>query len=151
LKSYFSPVCLLPEVAYIFIFWRISNILHIYIFTTLIQSKIKSEFQPMYEGKSISKLQIDMELKQTTVLIWKILSFLNIISLYTEALVPSFHMPLKTSSIQFFGLLSEPGGDFIDKTVAAIDENSTKNSHRQQPQRRRAAIRRLNTITGNNS
>jgi hypothetical protein len=38
--------------------------------------------------------------------------FLNIISLYTEALVPSFHKPLKTSSIKFFGLLSEPGSDF---------------------------------------
>jgi hypothetical protein len=36
----------------------------------------------------------------------------NIISLYTEALVPSFHKALKTSSIKFFGLLSEPGGDF---------------------------------------
>jgi hypothetical protein len=38
--------------------------------------------------------------------------FLNIISLYIEALVPSFHKPLKTSSIEFFGLLSEPGGDW---------------------------------------
>jgi hypothetical protein len=41
-----------------------------------------------------------------------ILSFLNIISLYIEALVPSFHKPLKTSTIKYFGLLSEPGGDF---------------------------------------
>jgi hypothetical protein len=40
------------------------------------------------------------------------LLFLNIISLYIEALVPSFHKPLKTISIKFFGLLSEPGGDF---------------------------------------
>jgi hypothetical protein len=40
------------------------------------------------------------------------LLFLNIISLYTEALVPSFHKPLKTSGIKFFGLLSESGGDF---------------------------------------
>jgi hypothetical protein len=40
------------------------------------------------------------------------LLFLNIISLYIEALVPSFHKPLKISSIKFFGLLSEPGGDF---------------------------------------
>jgi hypothetical protein len=40
------------------------------------------------------------------------LLFLNIISLYIEALVPLFHKPLKTSSIKFFGLLSEPGGDF---------------------------------------
>jgi hypothetical protein len=32
--------------------------------------------------------------------------------MYIEALVPSFHKPLKTSSIKFFGLLSEPGGDF---------------------------------------
>jgi hypothetical protein len=38
--------------------------------------------------------------------------FLNIISLYIEAIVPSFHKPLKTSSIKFFGLLLEPGGDF---------------------------------------
>jgi hypothetical protein len=40
------------------------------------------------------------------------LLFLNIISLYIEALVPSFHKPLKTDSIKFFGLLSEPDGDF---------------------------------------
>jgi hypothetical protein len=65
-----------------------------------------------YEGKSISKLQMDIELKQIRVLIWKILSFLSILSLYIEALVPSFHKPLKTSSITLFGLLSEPGGDF---------------------------------------
>jgi hypothetical protein len=36
----------------------------------------------------------------------------TVISLYIEALVPSFHKPLKTSSIKFFGLLSEPGRDF---------------------------------------
>jgi hypothetical protein len=48
---------------------------------------------------------MDIELKQ-------ILLFLNMISLYIEALVPWFHKPLKTSSIQFFGMLSEPGGDF---------------------------------------
>jgi hypothetical protein len=39
------------------------------------------------------------------------LLFLKIISLYIEALVPSFHKPLKPNSIKFFGLLSEPGGD----------------------------------------
>jgi hypothetical protein len=55
---------------------------------------------------------MDIKLKQTRVLISKILSFLNIISLYIEALVPSFHKPLKTSSIKFFGLLSESGGGF---------------------------------------
>jgi hypothetical protein len=33
--------------------------------------------------------------------------FFNIISLYIEALVPSFHKPLKMSSIKFFGLLSD--------------------------------------------
>jgi hypothetical protein len=55
---------------------------------------------------------MDTELKQTRVLISKILLFLTIISLYIEALVPSFHKPLKTSSIKFLGLLSEPGGDF---------------------------------------
>jgi hypothetical protein len=65
-----------------------------------------------YIGKSISKLQMDIELKQIRVLIWKILLFLSIISLYIEALVPSFHKPLKTCSIKFFGLLSEPGSDF---------------------------------------
>jgi hypothetical protein len=37
---------------------------------------------------------------------------LNIIFLHFEALVPSLHKPLKTSSIKFFGLLSEPGDDF---------------------------------------
>jgi hypothetical protein len=62
----------------------------------------------MYEGKSISKLQMDIEVKQTRVLIWKILLFFNIISLYIEALVPSFHKPLKTSNIKFLGLLSDP-------------------------------------------
>jgi hypothetical protein len=55
---------------------------------------------------------MDIELKQIRVLILKMLLFLNIISLYIEALIPSFHKPLKTSSIKFFGLLSEPGGDF---------------------------------------
>jgi hypothetical protein len=55
---------------------------------------------------------MDIELRQTRILILKILLLLNIISLYIEALVPSFHKPLKTSSIKFFGLLSEPGGDF---------------------------------------
>jgi hypothetical protein len=47
----------------------------------------------MYEGKSISKLQMDIELKQIRVMILKILLFLNIISLYIEALVQSFHKP----------------------------------------------------------
>jgi hypothetical protein len=42
----------------------------------------------IYEGKTISKLQMDIELKQIRVLIWKILLFLNIISLYIEARVP---------------------------------------------------------------
>jgi hypothetical protein len=60
----------------------------------------------------ISKLQRDIELKQTRVLIWKILLFLNIISLYIEALVPSFRKPLKTNCIKFFRPLLEPGGDF---------------------------------------
>jgi hypothetical protein len=63
-----------------------------------------------YDGKSISKLQMDIEFKQIRVLIWKMLLFLNIISLYIETLVQSFHKPLKTSSIKFFGLLLEPGG-----------------------------------------
>jgi hypothetical protein len=65
-----------------------------------------------YEGKSISKLQIDiLEHKKIRLLIGKILLFLSIISLYIEALVPSFHKPLKTSNIKLFGLLSETGGD----------------------------------------
>jgi hypothetical protein len=55
---------------------------------------------------------MDIEFKQTRVLIWKIFLFLNIISLYIEAIVPLFHKPLKTSSIKFFGLLSEPDSDF---------------------------------------
>jgi hypothetical protein len=63
----------------------------------------------IYVGKSISELQMDIELKQIRVLILKMLLFLNIISLYIEALVPSFHKPLKTSSIKFYGLLSETG------------------------------------------
>jgi hypothetical protein len=55
---------------------------------------------------------MDIELNQTRVLIWKIILFLNILSLYIEALIPSFHKPLKASSIKFIGPLSEPGGDF---------------------------------------
>jgi hypothetical protein len=42
----------------------------------------------MYVGKSISKLQMDKELKQITILIWKILLFLNIISLYIPGTSP---------------------------------------------------------------
>jgi hypothetical protein len=53
---------------------------------------------------------MDIELKQIRVLILKMLLLLNIISLYIKALVPSFHKPLKTSSIKFFGLMLEPGG-----------------------------------------
>jgi hypothetical protein len=53
---------------------------------------------------------MDIELRQTGVLIRRILSFLKIISLYIEALFQSFHKTLKTSSITFFGLLSEQGG-----------------------------------------
>jgi hypothetical protein len=75
-------------------------------------SKIMKVPLNFYVGKSISTLQVDTELKQTRILIWKILLFLNIISLYIEALVPSFHKPLKTSNIKFFGQLSEPGSDF---------------------------------------
>jgi hypothetical protein len=65
----------------------------------------------VYVGKSVSNLQMDIKLKQIRVLIWKMLLFLNIIFLYIEALFPSCQKPLKTSSIKFFGLLSEPGGD----------------------------------------
>jgi hypothetical protein len=54
---------------------------------------------------------MDIELEQPRVLIGKVLLFLNIISLYIEALVPSFHKPPENQSIKFFGLLSEPGGD----------------------------------------
>jgi hypothetical protein len=57
----------------------------------------------MYVGKSVSKIKMDIWLKQTRVLIWKILLFLNIISLCIEAIVSSFHKPL----------LSEPGGDLL--------------------------------------
>jgi 23S rRNA U2552 (ribose-2'-O)-methylase RlmE/FtsJ len=53
----------------------------------------------LYVGKSISKLQMDIELKQTRALIGKVLSYHNIISLYIEALIPSFHKRLKTSNI----------------------------------------------------
>jgi hypothetical protein len=73
---------------------------------------VKGGFDTLYVGKSISKLQMDRELNQTRVLISKLLLFRNIISLYIEALVPSSHKHLKTSSIKLFGLLSEPGGDF---------------------------------------
>jgi hypothetical protein len=58
-----------------------------------------SDAHAIYIGKSISKVQMDIELKQIRVLISKMLLFLNIISLYIEALVPSFHKPLKTSRI----------------------------------------------------
>jgi hypothetical protein len=46
---------------------------------------------------------MDIEFKQMRVLIGKILLFLNIISLYIEAFVPSFHKPLKTSSLNSLG------------------------------------------------
>jgi hypothetical protein len=59
-------------------------------------AEVKKTF--IYEGKSISKLQMDIELKRLRVLIWKMLLFLNIISLYIEALVPSFHKPLKLTT-----------------------------------------------------
>jgi hypothetical protein len=39
-------------------------------------------------------------------------TFISQHNLHIEALVPSFHKPLKTSGIKFFGLLSKPGGDF---------------------------------------
>jgi hypothetical protein len=62
-----------------------------------------------YEG-SISKLQMDIERKQISVLIWKN-AFISQHNLPVhEALFPSFHKPLKTSSIKFVGLLSDPGG-----------------------------------------
>jgi hypothetical protein len=51
---------------------------------------------------------MDIELKQEYWFEKK--KFLNIISLYIETLVPSFHKPLKTSSIKLFRLLLEPGG-----------------------------------------
>jgi hypothetical protein len=54
-------------------------------------------------------MDIEQTNKSTTL---KNTLFLNIISLYTEALVPTSHKPLKTSNIKFFGLLSEPGSDF---------------------------------------
>jgi hypothetical protein len=38
----------------------------------------KNTQRATYEGKSISKLQMDIELKQIRVLIWKMLLFLNI-------------------------------------------------------------------------
>jgi hypothetical protein len=61
---------------------------------------------------------MDIERKQTSVLI--LILFLNTISLYIEALVPSFHKPLKTSSIKIFGLLLEPGGDFPGPVTVGI-------------------------------
>jgi hypothetical protein len=61
----------------------------------------------IYEGKSISKLQMDIELKQKSTDL-KNTFISQHISLYIEALVPLFHKPLKTSSIKFFGLLLEP-------------------------------------------
>jgi hypothetical protein len=75
-----------------------------FLFLTIHHKDKKLKFS-IYVGKSISKLQMDIELKQIRVLIWKMLLLLNIISLYIEALVSSFHKPLKTSSIKFFGLL----------------------------------------------
>lgn len=44
------------------------------------------DYVPRYEGKSISKLKMDIEFTKR-VLILKMLLFFNIISLYTEALV----------------------------------------------------------------
>jgi hypothetical protein len=47
----------------------------------------------MYEGKSVSKLQMDIELKQIRILIRNILLFLNIISLYIQAVAHRFTSP----------------------------------------------------------
>jgi hypothetical protein len=44
-----------------------------------------------YEGKSISKLQMNVELKYIRVLMWVLLLFLNIIARYMVARVPSGH------------------------------------------------------------
>jgi hypothetical protein len=62
------------------------------------------------------------------------LLFLNIISLYIEALVPSFHKPLKTSSIKIFGLLSEPAGSagcfhYIDAALSRAGSGEPKTHH----------------------
>jgi hypothetical protein len=80
----------------------------------------------LYIGKSISKLQMDTELKQTRVLTGKILLFLNIISLYIEALVPSFHKPPKTSSIKFFELLLDPSPYSTWKQTADLQTQLTQ-------------------------
>jgi hypothetical protein len=51
--------------------------------------RVGQEYSCYYVGKSISKLQMDIEREQRRVLIWKILLFLNIISLYIEVFFKS--------------------------------------------------------------
>jgi hypothetical protein len=69
------------------------------------------------------------------------------ISLYIEALVPSFDKLLKTSGIKFFGLLSEPGSDFpfhryhdghdmLARIVTGDDKSWVQH---YQPERKRAS------------
>jgi hypothetical protein len=55
---------------------------------------------------------MDIEIKQTKSIDLKNTFISQHNLLYIEALVSSFHKSPKTSSIKFFGLLSEPGGDF---------------------------------------
>jgi hypothetical protein len=89
---------------------------------------------------------MDAERKQTRVLIWKILLYLTIISLYIEALVPSFHKSLKKSSIKLFGLLLEPDGDFRfhgnhdegQDMLARIVKDNEAWVHRNQPETKSA-------------
>jgi hypothetical protein len=67
---------------------------------------------PMCVGKSTSKLQMHIELKQIRVLICKMLLLFNIISLYTEALVPSFRQPLQTSCCRNQAVTSLQKGNY---------------------------------------
>jgi hypothetical protein len=71
------------------------------------------------------------------------LLFLNIISLYIEAFAPSFHRPLKTSSMKFFGLLSEPGGDFPFYSFIVGKMFSRKMMFKRAEQMEVGAIRRM--------
>jgi hypothetical protein len=47
------------------------------------------------------------------------LLFLNIISLYIEALVPSFHKPLKTSSMKGREFLQQLNDSYLPKDSAS--------------------------------
>ena len=63
---------------------------------------------PIYEGKSISKLQIVTENRWMRIMTYKQHLFSNVISKQIKTIVPPFHKSLETCAVKFLWLLSEP-------------------------------------------